>query len=71
MRPTAEKDSPSVTMNDKKDLMKVTPKQVEYLKNLFAGEEEAILAKCGVKRFEDLQMSVASKIISEKKGEKK
>lgn len=66
-----EKDSPSVTMNDKKDLMKVTPKQVEYLKNLFAGEEEAILAKCGVKRFEDLQMSVASKIISEKKGERK
>lgn len=66
-----EKDSPNVAMNNKQDLMKVTPKQVEYLKNLFAGEEEAVLSKCGVKRFEDLLMSVASQLISEKKGEKK
>lgn len=66
-----EKDSPNVAMNNKQDLMKVTPKQVEYLKKIFAGEEEAVLSKCGVKRFEDLLMSVASQLISEKKGEKK
>ena len=64
-----EKDSPSATMNTK-ELMKVTPKQVEFLKNLFKGEEEALLKKCGVSRFEDIQMAVASNLIKEKKGEK-
>lgn len=56
----------------KTDERKATPKQVEFLKSVYTGENlEKLLKANNLTKIEDMPMSKASELISKIKGEKK
>lgn len=65
-----EKESPSETMNTKEE-KKATPKQIEFLKSKYEGENmEKLLKVNNLEKIEDMSMSVASNLIGKIKGGK-
>ena len=63
-----EKESPSETMNTK-EYKKATPKQIEFLKSKYEGENmEKLLKANNLEKIEDMSMSVASNLIGKFKG---
>lgn len=66
----AEKDSPSVKMNDVK-ARKASPKQVEVLAKVYQGENlTKLLQLCKIDSLEDMPMDKASELIGKLKGGK-
>lgn len=66
----AEKDSPSVKMNDVK-ARKASPKQVEVLAKVYQGENlTKLLQLCKIDSLEDMTMDKASELIGKLKGGK-
>ena len=63
-----EKESPAETMNTKEE-RKATPKQIEFLKSRYEGENlERLLKANNLTRIEDMSMSKASDLIGKIKG---
>lgn len=63
-----EKDSPAETMNTK-EVKKATPKQIEFLKSKYEGENlEKLLKANNITKIEDLPLAKASEIIGKLRG---
>ena len=63
-----EKESPQETMNTKEE-KKATPKQIEFLKSKYEGENmEKLLKANNLEKLEDMPMSVASNLIGKIKN---
>ena len=65
-----EKESPSEVMNTKEE-KKATPKQIEFLKSKYEGENlEKLLKANNLEKLEDMPMTIASNLIGKIKGVK-